>query len=119
MQSMPPGVLRLSPYTSASPPLGGSTPVRQLMVVVLPAPLGPSRQNNLSCSMLNQEPLMAQNSPPAPGRLLFLTQQKLQGRRVCGGMEGMGTTGRHEGGWVGDHRQAGGQAGWQAGEQLR
>lgn len=125
MRSMPPGVLRLSPYTNASPPLGGSTPargqdggfmewaqacyvqptaqhgcaqagaarrgggrrrhgtnacagalgrwpcrqqriappVRHLMVVVLPAPLGPSRQNRRSRSIANQLPLMAQNSP--------------------------------------------------------
>lgn len=38
-------------------------PVRHLMVVVLPAPLGPSRQNRRSRSIANQLPLMAQNSP--------------------------------------------------------
>ena len=31
-------------------------PVRQLMVVLLPAPLGPSRQNSLSFSTVNHEP---------------------------------------------------------------
>jgi hypothetical protein len=31
-------------------------PVRQLIVVVLPAPLGPNKQNSLSFSMLNQDP---------------------------------------------------------------
>ena len=37
-------------------PEGGSTPVRQLMAVVLPAPLGPSRQNSWPRGMVNQGP---------------------------------------------------------------
>ena len=43
-------------------PDAGSTPVRQLMMVVLPAPLGPSRQNSCPRSMANQAPLIAQKS---------------------------------------------------------
>lgn len=34
MRSMPPVLLRASPYTRASPPDAGMTPVKQLMVVV-------------------------------------------------------------------------------------
>ncbi len=66
-------------------------PVRQLMVVVLPAPLGPSRQNTRLGSMANQLPLTAQNSPPL--RFLrgrpALEQQHLRegGRGARGGGE--------------------------------
>lgn len=45
----------------ATPAPGGS-PVRQLMVVVLPAPLGPSRQKRRPFSIANQLPLTAQKS---------------------------------------------------------
>lgn len=46
------------------------------MVVVFPAPLGPRRQNSLSCSMENQEPLIAQKGfrrweTGLAGRLFF------------------------------------------------
>jgi hypothetical protein len=44
------------------PPEAGSTPVRQLMVVVLPAPLGPNKQNSWPRGMRNQGPLSAQNT---------------------------------------------------------
>lgn len=37
-------------------------PVRQLIVVVFPAPFGPSRQNSWPCSMPSQVPRMAQKS---------------------------------------------------------
>jgi hypothetical protein len=67
-RSSPPAEAMPSPYTSASPPVGGSTPVRQLMVVVLPAPLGPSRQKTWPRSIVNQEPLIAQNSLLARAR---------------------------------------------------
>lgn len=39
-----------------SPEVVGMMPVRQLIVVVFPAPLGPNKQKSLSFSMLNHEP---------------------------------------------------------------
>mmetsp|Transcript_13306 Transcript_13306/g.26522 ORF Transcript_13306/g.26522 Transcript_13306/m.26522 type:complete len:244 (-) Transcript_13306:1554-2285(-) len=60
--SRPPVATMDSPRTSASPPVGGSTPVKQLIVVVLPAPLGPNKQKILFSLILNQEPLIAQKS---------------------------------------------------------
>ena len=46
---------------TASPPEGGSTPVRQLIVVVLPAPFGPSRQNTSPSPTANHGPFTAWN----------------------------------------------------------
>lgn len=43
--------LRLQPTHTLLPSIPCHPPVRQLMVVVLPAPLGPSRQNTRSRSM--------------------------------------------------------------------
>mmetsp|Transcript_12482 Transcript_12482/g.35565 ORF Transcript_12482/g.35565 Transcript_12482/m.35565 type:complete len:226 (+) Transcript_12482:966-1643(+) len=62
IRSMPPVATMDSPWTRASPPVGGRTPVRQLIVVVLPAPFGPRRQKMLSSLIENHEPLMAQKS---------------------------------------------------------
>jgi hypothetical protein len=45
-RARPPAATRLSPHTRASPPSSGSAPMQQLMVVDLPAPLGPSRQKH-------------------------------------------------------------------------
>lgn len=42
----PTGVRILLPCTSASPAVVGSSPIRQLMVVDLPAPFGPNRQKH-------------------------------------------------------------------------
>ena len=74
------------------------------MVVVLPAPLGPSRQNTWLRSMANQLPLIAQNSP-ARFRPRRLEQQKLRGGQ--GGEGGRGVTEERRR-WAG--RQAGGVA---------
>lgn len=50
------------PFPPTQNPSPTHAPVRQLMVVVLPAPLGPSRQNTWSWSMENHESLIAQKS---------------------------------------------------------
>jgi hypothetical protein len=44
-----------------SPPVIGVIPVRQLIVVVLPAPLGPRRQNSWSFSRFTHKPLTEWN----------------------------------------------------------
>ncbi len=48
-----------SPNTVARPPLGAMRPVSILMVVVLPAPLGPRNPKMLPASTANETPLTA------------------------------------------------------------
>mmetsp|Transcript_15855 Transcript_15855/g.43058 ORF Transcript_15855/g.43058 Transcript_15855/m.43058 type:complete len:231 (-) Transcript_15855:2274-2966(-) len=56
----PPLERMLWPRMSASPYVGGSIPMSMLIVVVLPAPLGPSRQNSWLLGMTNHESLTGQ-----------------------------------------------------------
>lgn len=48
------------------------------MVVVFPAPLGPSRQNSCPSSIPNQEPLMAQKSGARPPQQLPTPGKRLR-----------------------------------------
>src|SRR5262245_33203912 len=62
-RSSSPSVRTLYPLTQASPPDGGSRPVRSLMIVVFPLPFGPRNPKTSPCATRRFTPPTAVKSP--------------------------------------------------------